>query len=373
MKQIMIAAAGTGGHVFPALAVAEQLRTQGWQVQWLGTTEQRLEARVVPAANFTLHQLSVQGLRGHGLARKLLAPVRLLGAVWQSIKLLRAQQAQLVLTFGGYVSGPAGVAARLLGIPLLVHEQNAVPGLTTRLLSRFAQQVMLGFGSAKSYLPDAVVTGNPLRNSVLAAQGKYHREHGSTAQQSLRILVVGGSLGARALNEIVPVALQTLQLSHTLDIMHQCGKGNQDTVTAAYAAGQLNQVEVIEFIDNVEHAYAEADLVICRSGALTVAEIAAVGVPALFVPLPHAVDDHQTANAQELVQAGAAQIIPQAQLELCLVKELQALLQQPEQLRTMAQAAQQAAWVDATDNVVAQCERWIKNPATTESTKSKQS
>lgn len=372
MKRMMIAAAGTGGHVFPALAVAEQLRTQGWQVEWLGTTEQRLEARVVPAANFKLHQLSVQGLRGHGLVRKLVAPLRLLSAVWQCRKLLRAQQTQVVLTFGGYVSGPTGVAARLLGIPLLVHEQNAIPGLTTRLLSRFAHEVMVGFASATSYLPNAVVTGNPLRAGVLAAQGKYHRDPPATPQ-SLRILVVGGSLGARVLNKVAPVALQTVQLDYPLDIIHQCGKGNVDTVTAAYASGKPNQVEVIEFIDNMEHAYAEADLVICRAGALTVAEIAAVGVPALFVPLPHAVDDHQTANAQELVRAGAAEVIPQAQLELRLVKELQALLQQPQQLRTMAQAAQQAAWVDATDNVVSACERWIKNPATNESKKRKQS
>jgi len=380
MKQIMIAAAGTGGHVFPALAVATELQQQGWSVAWLGTTEGRLENKVVPAAGIPLHPLPVQGLRGHGLFRKVLAPWRLSRAVWQCVQLMRAQQTQVVLTFGGYVSGPAGVAAKLLGIPLLVHEQNAVPGLTTKLLSRFAQEVLLGFAPAQRYLPNAKVVGNPLRAGVLAAQGK-HLE-ATSAAKPLTLLIVGGSLGAEALNQAVPKALAQIQLQD-LVVQHQSGSGRTKMVLSRYADAFNTltptaektppQLEVIEFIEQMEQAYAAADLVICRAGALTVAEIAAVGVAALFVPLPHAVDDHQTANAQALVDQGAARLIPQARLEQDLVKELQALLQQPAQLRTMAQAARKAATRDATEQVVAACERWVKDTAETVSEKSKPS
>lgn len=361
MKRIMIAAAGTGGHVFPALAVADALQAEGWQVDWLGTTEQRLEARVVPAAGYPLHQLNVQGLRGHGMMRKLRAPLQLLNAVGQAWRLMRREQTAVVLTFGGYVSGPAGVAARLLRLPLLVHEQNAVPGLTTRYLSKLAQQVMVGFAAAKTHLPAAMVTGNPLRKDVLACRGK-HGQTDAAIATPVNVLVVGGSLGAQVFNQQLPEMIRELsgQLQQPIKVLHQCGQGRQAEVTAAYAAvnSATVTVEVIEFIDAMAPAYANADVVICRAGALTVAELAAVGVASVLIPLPHAVDDHQTANAQVLVNAGAARLLPQAALATDGVKELQALLQQPEQLRTMARAAKQAAYPDATAAVVAQCNAW---------------
>lgn len=365
MNRIMIAAAGTGGHVFPALAVAEQLRSYGWQVVWLGTTEQRLESKVVPQAGFKLEQISMQGVRGHGLVRKLTMPWRLFKAFLQCRKLLKQHQSQLLLSFGGYVCGPAGLAARSLGVPLLVHEQNAVAGMTNKLLARFADHVMVGFAAAKAQLPHAEVTGNPLRAAWLQPIPAQPR-------QGLRVLVVGGSLGAQALNETVPAAVAQLpeQLLQQLTVQHQCGQGRVEAVQTAYAATfstteNTNQahVQVDEFITDMHSAYSNADVVICRAGALTVAELAVVGTPAIFVPLPHAVDDHQTANARELVQADAARLLPQHELMHItpLVKVLTELLSDAELRKAMQRHAQQAAYPAATEAVVNQCERWA-NP-----------
>lgn len=361
MNRIMIAAAGTGGHVFPALAVAEQLRSYGWQVVWLGTTEQRLESKVVPAAGFQLEQIAMQGVRGHGLLRKLQAPLRLLQAFWQCRRLLKQHQSQLLLSFGGYVCGPAGLAARSIGVPLLVHEQNAVAGLTNKVLARFAQHVMVGFAAAKQQLPGAEVTGNPLRADW--SQAPINK----AAAAQLRLLIVGGSLGAQALNQAVPAALAQLApaLQQQLQVHHQCGQGRTEQVQASYAGLPLSQLEVSEFITDMHAAYSQADLVICRAGALTVAELAVVGTPAIFVPLPHAVDDHQTANARELVNAGAGRLLPQAALEQVgpLVALLDELLGDAELRTTMRAHAAQAAYPNATETVVNQCERWA-NPET---------
>ncbi|WP_369743223.1 undecaprenyldiphospho-muramoylpentapeptide beta-N-acetylglucosaminyltransferase [Pseudidiomarina sp. PP-1MA] len=360
MNKVMIAAAGTGGHVFPALAVAEKLRSYGWQVVWLGTTEQRLEAKVVPAAGFTLEQIDMQGMRGHGLLRKLMTPWRLFKAVRQSRKLLRKHQSQLLLTFGGYVCGPAGVAARSLGIPLLVHEQNAVAGLTNKLLARIAQHVMVGFAAAKQQLPGAEVTGNPLR----AQWAQPHASANPTAQP-LRLLIVGGSLGAQALNQSVPAAVAQLPVAllQQLQVQHQCGAQQTAAVQQAYQALPLAEVQVQEFIEDMHSAYQQATVVICRAGALTVAELAVLATPAIFVPLPHAVDDHQTANANELVSIGAARLLPQPQLQQVspLVALLEELFSQPEVRQRMRQQAASLARVDATEAVVNQCERWA-NP-----------
>jgi len=368
MKRIMIAAAGTGGHVFPALAVAQALREQEWQVDWLGTTENRLEATVVPAHGFELIKLPVQGLRGHGWLRKLRAPLQIIRAVWQCRRVLQQQHTDLVLTFGGYVSGPAGIAARLLKLPLLVHEQNAMPGMTTRLLAKFADQVMVGFAATKQQLPDALVTGNPFRAEILN-RAQQRPLPSSSNKAGLRVLVMGGSLGAQALNEALPQMVAkfsatfpaTGAVDADLTLLHQAGAGKAAATTTAYQAANLPShinVQVTEFIDDVDAELAAADLVICRAGALTVAEIATMGVAALLVPLPHAVDDHQTANAQALVAVGAAVCVAQAELVQTGASIFAELLSQPQRLQAMAANAKAVALPAATQAVVAQCEQW---------------
>lgn len=361
MNRILIAAAGTGGHVFPALAVAEQLRSYGWHVVWLGTDEGRLESRVVPAAGFALQTVAMQGIRGHGVLRKLLLPITLLKAFWQCRKLLAAERIQLVLTFGGYVCAPAGLAAKWCGIPLLVHEQNAVVGLTNKLLARLASHVMLGFAAARQQLPRAEVTGNPLRAQWLTTMP-------APANDIPKLLVVGGSLGAQALNQAVPQALAQLaghqpDKKLALQVLHQCGRDRVAQVREAYAQAGLDKVEVVEFIDAMHQAYSEADVVICRAGALTVAELALVGTPAIFVPLPQAVDDHQTANARALVDVEAGYLLPQAQLLQLqpLLRLLQPLLADADKRAVMRANAARVARADATAAVVNQCERWA-NP-----------
>lgn len=354
MSHIVIAAAGTGGHVFPALAVAEALRAKGHEITWLGTTEQRLESRVVPAAGFELEQISMQGLRGHGVLRKLMMPLRMLKAIAQCRKVYRRQQTALVVSFGGYVCGPAGLAAKAAGIPLLVHEQNAVAGMTNKMLARFAQHVMVGFAGAQQQLPNAEVVGNPLRADWL--QPPERRAH-----DRIRLLVVGGSLGAQALNQAVPKAVQQLSQVAELEILHQCGQGRVDEVKQAYAESGVGKIDVVEFIEAMHTAYVAADIVICRAGALTVSELAVVGTPAIFVPLPHAVDDHQTANARELADIGAALLMPQSELQQVtpLVDILEQWLAQPRQLNQMREQAVKAARPNATELVVERCEQWL--------------
>lgn len=354
MSHIVIAAAGTGGHVFPALAVAEELRARGHEITWLGTTEQRLEARVVPAAGFELEQISMQGLRGHGVLRKLTMPLRMMKAIGQCRKVYRRHHTALVVSFGGYVCGPAGLAAKAAGIPLLVHEQNAVAGMTNKLLARFAQHVMVGFAGAQQQLPGAEVVGNPLRADWATTPER-------AAHERIRLLVVGGSLGAQALNQAVPQAVQQLAQVAELEVLHQCGQGRVQEVEQAYADSGVAQLQVVEFIEAMHQAYAEADVVICRAGALTVSELAVVGTPAIFVPLPHAVDDHQTANARELADVGAAVVMPQPQLQQItpLVELLQQWLTQPRQLEQMRAQAAKAARPNATQAVVERCEQWL--------------
>lgn len=354
MSHIVIAAAGTGGHVFPALAVAEELRARGHEITWLGTTEQRLEARVVPATGFELEQISMQGLRGHGVLRKLTMPLRMMKAIGQCRKVYRRHHTALVVSFGGYVCGPAGLAAKAAGIPLLVHEQNAVAGMTNKLLARFAQHVMVGFAGAQQQLPGAEVVGNPLRADWATTPER-------AAHERVRLLVVGGSLGAQALNQAVPQAVQQLAQVAELEVLHQCGQGRAQEVEQAYADSGVAQLQVVEFIEAMHQAYAEADMVICRAGALTVSELAVVGTPAIFVPLPHAVDDHQTANARELADVGAAVVMPQPQLQQItpLVELLQQWLTQPRQLEQMRAQAAKAARPNATQAVVERCEQWL--------------
>ena len=304
-RPILIMAGGTGGHVFPALAVAEALRSEGRELRWMGTRN-GIEARLVPAAGIAIDWLSVQGLRGKGRMALALAPFRLLQACWQALVILRRQRPAAVLGMGGFASGPGGLMAWLLRIPLVIHEQNAIPGLTNRLLARFAKRVFCAFPQAASELPRAEVVGNPVRSDIAALPDPEER-YAARDGEPLHLLVVGGSLGARRLNLTLPEALARMDRSRRPMVRHQCGPKNESDCREAYRSLDID-AEILPFIDDMAAAYAWADLVICRAGALTVSEIAAAGVAALFVPYPHAVDDHQYANAQYLVEAGAADV-----------------------------------------------------------------
>jgi UDP-N-acetylglucosamine--N-acetylmuramyl-(pentapeptide) pyrophosphoryl-undecaprenol N-acetylglucosamine transferase len=355
----MVMAGGTGGHVFPGLAVANCLQQQGWHIHWLGTAG-RMEAHLVPEAGFDISFIDVVGVRGNGLLTLLTAPLHIIRALFQAIKVLRRFKPDLVLGMGGFASGPGGLAAWLLRIPLLVHEQNAVPGFTNLLLSKLAQKVLTGFdktfvaqqrgsGSAKYQW-----VGNPVREAF------GQRQAIDKPALPINILVVGGSLGAKVLNEQVPQALADFE---QFTIRHQCGAGHKQDVEQLYksvlAAKQNWRVE--EFIDDMASAYQWADLLICRAGALTVAEVAAAGVAAIFVPLPHAVDDHQTKNAQFLSKTGAAFLMPQPLLmEGGLAALLQDIFSAPEQLRTMGLKAHQLAKLDALERVSEICNQLVE-------------
>tara|TARA_B100000700_G_scaffold310438_1_gene391006 strand:+ start:706 stop:1845 length:1140 start_codon:yes stop_codon:yes gene_type:complete len=361
MSRILIAAAGTGGHVFPALAVAERLRAEGHQVDWVGTEEQRIEAKVVPQHGFTLHQIAMTGLRGHGIKRLLTMPKTLLSAWRQVSQLFKQLQPDLVLTFGGYVCAPIGWVAHRRGVPLITHEQNSVPGMTTLLLARWATSVLLGLPLDKTrpksqrLLRQSNVyrVGNPLRQAIIeAAQSRTERQQ----DQPIHLLVVGGSLGARIFNQTLPEALA--QVEGTVHVRHQVGAGNKASVEQHYQAVTLNDkhVDVVEFIDDMATAYANADLIISRAGALSVSEICGIGRATLFVPLPHAVDDHQTANAKAVAEAGGALLIAQSEFTAeYLAKSLQSLLQAPSQLWKMASFSRSVGELQATDHIVELC------------------
>ncbi|AEY00631.1 undecaprenyldiphospho-muramoylpentapeptide beta-N- acetylglucosaminyltransferase [Oceanimonas sp. GK1] len=342
-KTLLVMAGGTGGHVFPGLAVADLLRQEGWTIHWLGTAE-RMEARLVPSHGYPLHTISIAGVRGNGLKRLLAAPFKVANAVRQARHILKQTQPDVVLGMGGFAAGPGGVAAKLAGIPLVLHEQNAAAGLTNRLLARIASRVLMAFPGA---FAKGEVVGNPVRPEVVALPAPEQRI--GLEPQPLRLLVVGGSLGAKILNDTLPEALA--RVSAPVRVRHQCGKGNSEAVRAAYAA-QGVQAEVSDFITDMAAAYGEADLVVCRAGALTVSEVAAAGIGAIFVPLPHAVDDHQTKNAQALVNEGAALLMPQATLTpAVLAAQLDQLAGSRERLRDMADKARQQAITDAAAQV----------------------
>lgn len=351
---VVIFAGGTGGHVFPALAVAECLREQGYQVSWVGTAE-RIEARLVPAAGFPFHCMAQQGLRGKGALGYLKAPFRLLASVLQARRLLKEIKADLVLGFGGYTAGPGGIAAKLAGLPLIIHEQNAVPGMTNKILAKFANETLIGFSAAQEQLPKAHWVGNPVRSAVLAVNQATAR-----AQEQFRVLVIGGSLGAQVFNETVPAALQKWT-NGEIKVTHQCGQGRKQETLNRYSQcpGQV-RVNVHEFIEDMPKAYAHHDLIICRAGALTVAEVAAAGIASILVPYPHAVDDHQTRNAEVLVMQHAGVLIPQQKLTPDhLLSTLQELNAVPEKIRQMGTQARTVAMPDATDKIVAYCQPYL--------------
>ncbi|MEF3193044.1 MAG: undecaprenyldiphospho-muramoylpentapeptide beta-N-acetylglucosaminyltransferase [Halothiobacillaceae bacterium] len=356
MRPVMIMAGGTGGHILPALAVARLLRERGIPVLWLGSRG-GMEVRMAPEAGFEFAAVEIGGVRGKALGTRLAAPWRLLKAVIQAMRIMRAHRPRLVLGFGGFVAGPGGLAARALGFPLVIHEQNAIAGLTNRVLARLANRVLAGYPGA--FANGAEVVGNPVRPEIAALPGPDERMAGRGGP--MHLLVVGGSLGARALNETVPQALALLAPSERPEVWHQAGSKMLEEAYAAYGrAGVAARVE--PFIADMAAAYGWADLVLCRAGALTVAELAAAGVGSILVPFPHAVDDHQTRNAAVLADAGAAELIPQNELTAGrLAERLRLLGTDRARLLKMARRARALARPDAAERVLDRCAPWLED------------
>ena len=345
-KTILIMAGGTGGHIFPALAVAHKMHDAGWRVVWLGNPE-GMEARLVPQHGFEMVNLKFAALRGKGILRKLLLPLNLLKGFWQAQKAIRQVQPDVVLGMGGYITFPGGMMASLLGKPLVVHEQNSVAGLANRVLAGVADRIATGFPDV---LNKGIWAGNPVRPEI--AKIAPPAERFAERSGALRVLVIGGSLGAQALNEVVPQGMSQLTEAELPQIVHQAGEKHIEALKANYAAVGV-QAHCVSFIEDMAGAYEWADLVICRSGALTVAELAAAGVASILVPFPHAVDDHQTGNARFLVDAGGAFLLPQTQL----TPEAIALIRNYSrgQLLEMAEKARSLAKPDATEEVATIC------------------
>lgn len=349
-RRALIMAGGTGGHVIPALSLARGLAAAGVEVAWLGSPR-GIENRLVPEAGLSLHRIAVSGLRGNGLAGWLKAPLNLVRAVWQAHRVIRAVDPGLVVGLGGFASGPGGLAAWLMRRPLVIHEQNAVAGLTNRLLARLARRRYAAFPQA--FPGRAEVIGNPVRGEI-AALGERPKGADEMMARPLRLLVVGGSLGALALNNTLPEALARLPEGRRPQVHHQAGRDKEAATREGYHRHGVD-ADVSAFIDDMAEAYEWADLVVCRAGALTVAELAAAAKPALFVPYPHAVDDHQTANAQAMVEAGGAQLLPQHDMTaVSLADRLEALLD-PDILATMAVQARWGAHLEAVERLVAGC------------------
>lgn len=353
-KCALIMAGGTGGHIFPGLAVAQALRERGWRVHWLGGrgTPERpsMESQLVPPQGFAFESIDFGGLRGKGPVTLALLPLRLLKAFWQSIAVLRRVKPDVVVGLGGYITFPAGMMAVLLGKPLILHEQNSVAGLANKVLAGVAVRVFTAFPNV---IKGAQWVGNPLRAAFLNQPPPEQRFAGRSGP--LKLLVVGGSLGAKALNDIVPQALALLPVDQRPIVLHQSGAKQIDALRANYAQAGV-AAELTPFIDNTAQAFADADLVICRAGASTVTEIAAVGAAALFVPFPFAVDDHQTANARFLVEHGAGWLVQQRDLS---ARSLADLLQKMERNTLMNKGldAKKMQKLDATEQMLTACEQ----------------
>ena len=339
VRPVLIMAGGTGGHVFPALAVADELRMRGIPGVWLGTRA-GIESRIVPQAGYPIEWLSITGLRGKNTITLILAPARLLMACWQALLVLLKRKPCVVLGMGGFASGPGGLMAWLIRKPLLVHEQNAIPGFTNKILAKFATNVLQAFPAV---FKKAVTTGNPVRQAICEISEPEKRMALQRSQQSLHLLVIGGSLGAVKLNEILPQALAKIENSRRPQVFHQTGLKNIESAKTGYSeAGVAARVEA--FIDDMPAAYEWADLVICRAGAMTVFELAAVGIASVLVPYPFAVDDHQTANAYYLEKAGAAIIKQQDELTAdWLVEVINDFSDNRQKLLAMAIAARKLA------------------------------
>ncbi|HXS74055.1 MAG TPA: undecaprenyldiphospho-muramoylpentapeptide beta-N-acetylglucosaminyltransferase [Rhodanobacteraceae bacterium] len=349
----MIMAGGTGGHIFPGLAVADALRARDVPVLWLGAAG-GMETRLVPARGIALQTVPVSGLRGKKLLARVLAPWMLLRALIASLRALRASQPRSVLSLGGYVAGPGGIAAWLTRKPLLVHEQNRIPGFTNRVLARFAKRVLAGFSDAFPARSHAEWTGNPVRATIAALPPPAQR-FAARQDQRTSLLVLGGSLGARALNQHLPDALALIPEAQRPRVLHQCGAMHVEATRAAYARAQV-EARVEPFIEDMAQAYAAADLAICRAGALTLAELAAAGLGAMLIPFPFAVDDHQTRNAEGFVEAGAAELVQERDFDAAqFAHRLQSLLGDRDGLLSMAQAARALAKPDAAATIAQRC------------------
>ncbi|MEM1089595.1 MAG: undecaprenyldiphospho-muramoylpentapeptide beta-N-acetylglucosaminyltransferase [Pseudomonadota bacterium] len=347
---VLIMAGGTGGHIFPGLAVAGKLRQRNVDVLWLGSSH-GMENGLVPRFGYPIERIDITGLRGRGALALLLLPFRLCRAVLQAIRILRRYQPRSVLSMGGFAAGPGGLAAWLTRRPLVVHEQNSIPGLTNRVLAKLARRVLSGFPSA--FPRDGLHVGNPVREEIAAAPTPQERQTGQ--HRPPRLLVLGGSQGAVALNTLLPRAIAGLALDPAPEIRHQCGAGREEATAKAYEQAQV-PATVLPFVDDMAEAYAWADLVVCRAGALTIAEVSAMGLASLLVPFPHAVDDHQTHNAGYLVSEGAARLCPEAALTTeGLSAQLTELLSAPDLLTEMAERARRLAQPDAAEAVASAC------------------
>lgn len=358
-RTLMVMAGGTGGHVYPALAVAQEMRTRGWHIFWLGTRA-GLEARVVPQQQIDMVWVSMSGLRGNGVLRWLLLPLALLRAFWQAAVAIRARRPDVVLGMGGYTAFPGGMMASLFNKPLVIHEQNAVAGLTNRLLACLADRVLVAFPQAFTRQDKPIpcsqrVTewvGNPVRSDIAACNPAPSLHSGP-----LRMLVVGGSLGATALNSLIPQALALLPLEQRPEVTHQSGTRHIDTLRANYAAAGV-AADVRDYIEDMAEAYQHCDFAVCRAGAMTVAELACAGVPALLMPYPSAVDDHQTHNAEFLSSNGAAWLIQQKDLSAETLAQLIAGINR-DTLAEMSAKARALAKPDATQRVADICESLV--------------
>lgn len=353
MKRLLIIAGGTGGHIFPALAVARKVRDQGIDVYWLGS-RRGLEEKLV-ASEFPISYISIQAVRGKGWLRKLVAPWQLLHATYQAYRYIRKIKPDVVLGMGGYVAGPGGLAAWLARVPLVIHEQNSVAGYTNRVLAKIAKSVLEAFPNTFPSKPKVATTGNPVRAELVGAP--LPQERFANRQGPLRILVLGGSQGAEAINEAMVAALHDYSQKSQLSVWHQAGARHYEAVKSAYGKMEID-AKVNDFIDDMMSAYCWADLVICRAGALTVSEVAAVGVASVFIPYPHAVDDHQLHNSRYLERAGAAIIIIQPALTKERLMELfTQFTHDRRRLLVMAECARSFAQPKAVEHVIAQCEK----------------
>jgi UDP-N-acetylglucosamine--N-acetylmuramyl-(pentapeptide) pyrophosphoryl-undecaprenol N-acetylglucosamine transferase len=347
-------AGGTGGHIFPGLAVAEALRAKGWRVHWLGAPDS-MESRLVPPRGFEFEAVQFGGVRGKGLATAALLPLKLQRAFWQAAQVVRRVKPDVVIGLGGYITFPGGMMGVLLGKPLVLHEQNSRAGMANKVLAGVADRVFTAFPDV---LSKATWIGNPLRESFLRQGAPADRLGARTG--ALRLLVVGGSLGAKALNDTVPQALARLPASHRPRVLHQSGARQIDELRANYRAAGV-EAELTPFIDETAHAFADADLIVCRAGASTVTEIAAVGAAAVYVPFPHAVDDHQTTNARFMVDGGAGWLVQQTEFTPEWLAHLLATVNRGELIQK-AQAAKAMEKTGATAAIVAACEELARKP-----------
>jgi UDP-N-acetylglucosamine--N-acetylmuramyl-(pentapeptide) pyrophosphoryl-undecaprenol N-acetylglucosamine transferase len=352
LKRVLIMAGGTGGHIFPGLAIAQYMRSQNVEVHWLGTPQGQ-EAHLVPSANIPLHFITINGLRGKRIQTLLAAPFKLVAAIWQSRRIIKRIQPDVVIGMGGFASGPGGIASWFLQRPLIIHEQNAKAGFTNKILGVFAKKILAGFPDAFPATSKVVTIGNPVRQEIADMSNPTKRLQHSP---KLRLLVLGGSLGAQALNEIMPKALAQMPNDQRPEVMHQTGEKNFAQTQDLYAAMQVT-ADLVPFITDMAHAYHWADMVLCRAGALTIAELCAAGLGAILVPYPFAVDDHQTANAHFMTTNGAAICIQQKDLMIDrLVDLIKQFTDAPEKRMAMAEAAYRLRYVNAVEKIFAICE-----------------